>query len=73
MKVFKCYRCGYVFQVPYGVPKPPSCPNCGAPATFVHRVNPGPGVGRGPGVGGGPGRAAGRGPGRGAGRGRRGW
>ncbi len=70
VKVFRCSRCGELIEVPYGAPKPTSCPNCGAPAVFIHRVNPGPGtwggyagIGRGMGRGG-PGRG---GPGRGRG------
>ncbi len=41
-KKFKCYACGYEFECPYGVPKPMSCPRCGAPHHMIHRVDKGP-------------------------------
>ncbi|HDI47150.1 MAG TPA: hypothetical protein ENF82_05025 [Candidatus Methanomethylia archaeon] len=59
MKKFQCFSCGKIIEVPYGVPKPPNCPYCGAPAHLIHRVDAGPrGMGRGMGprrgMGGGP-------------------
>ncbi|ADC70340.1 conserved hypothetical protein [Methanocaldococcus sp. FS406-22] len=50
MKRFLCAKCQKVIEVPYGVPKPDVCPYCGAPATFIHRIDPG-GRGLGPGRG----------------------
>jgi NAD-dependent SIR2 family protein deacetylase len=41
MKHFQCSNCGQVIEVPKGVPKPPSCPKCGAPATVIHRLDKG--------------------------------
>ncbi|RLE85170.1 MAG: hypothetical protein DRJ41_01760 [Thermoprotei archaeon] len=45
-KRFQCYNCGQMIEVPQGIPKPPYCPKCGAPAFMIHRVNPGPPEGR---------------------------
>ncbi|MCQ5376343.1 MAG: zinc ribbon domain-containing protein [Methanomassiliicoccales archaeon] len=46
-KVFRCANCGHIIEVPFGLPKPSSCPKCGSPASLIHRMNPGPpGVGR---------------------------
>ncbi|MCD6510362.1 MAG: hypothetical protein J7L11_08270 [Thermoprotei archaeon] len=45
-KKFLCTACGYVIEVPYGMPKPTACPRCGAPAMMIHRLDAG-GRGRG--------------------------
>nr|WP_198005248.1 hypothetical protein [Methanothermococcus okinawensis] len=50
MKRFKCAKCGKIIEVPYGVPKPEVCPYCGAPCTYIHRIDEG-GRGCGPGRG----------------------
>ncbi|ACX73289.1 conserved hypothetical protein [Methanocaldococcus vulcanius M7] len=51
MKKFLCSKCQNVIEVPYGVPKPETCPYCGAPATFIHRIDGGGrGLGRGRGA-----------------------
>jgi len=55
-KKFQCFACGNVIGVPQGVPKPPACPKCGAPAAMIHRIDKGPPGGRGAGR-----RGAGRG------------
>ncbi len=51
---FKCLNCGYEFEVPFGQPKPRSCPKCGAPANMIVRADKGfgKGPGRGKGFGG---------------------
>jgi len=38
---FQCVACGYVFEVPHGLPRPMRCPRCGAPAYMIHRVDRG--------------------------------
>ncbi len=53
---FKCYDCGNEFDVPYGtggMGRQMKCPKCGS--NNIHRVDSGPGAGRG-GTGRGPGR-----------------
>ena len=45
-KKFLCGACGRVIEVPYGVPKPVTCPYCGAPGFMIHRLGAG-GRGRG--------------------------
>ncbi|ADG12690.1 hypothetical protein [Methanocaldococcus infernus] len=48
MKKFICTKCKNIIEVPYGTPKPSSCPYCGASEEFIHRVDPGGrGLGRG--------------------------
>lgn len=49
-KTFKCSKCGHIFKVPYGIPKPDKCPNCGVESIYVHRIDGG-GRGMGPGRG----------------------
>lgn len=49
-KKFQCMMCGYIIEVPYGMPKPMRCPRCGAPAQFIHRIDKGPRWGRGRGA-----------------------
>jgi len=41
-KKFRCFACGNVIEVSQGVPKPLGCPNCGAPAAMIHRIDKGP-------------------------------
>ncbi|MDH5754319.1 MAG: hypothetical protein OEY95_03815 [Candidatus Bathyarchaeota archaeon] len=53
IKRFQCGNCGQIIETPQGVPKPPNCPKCGAPAIMIHRLNKGPPGGR-RGRGGGP-------------------
>jgi len=60
-KRFQCGNCGQIIEVLQGIPKPPSCPRCGAPAFTIHRLDPGPPGGR-RGGGGGRGRGRGGGP-----------
>ena len=38
---FQCMACGYVFEVPHGLPRPMACPRCGAPGHMIHRVDRG--------------------------------
>lgn len=40
---FKCADCGYVWEVPFGTPRPDECPKCNS--ANLHRVN-GPRMGR---------------------------
>ena len=40
-KRFQCFACGNVIEVPQGMPKPPACPKCGAPAQMIHRIDKG--------------------------------
>lgn len=28
-RYFECEECGHLFEVPYGLPRPESCPECG--------------------------------------------
>jgi predicted DNA-binding protein (UPF0251 family) len=35
-RIFKCYSCGYTWEVSYGTPRPASCPSCGN--SNVHRA-----------------------------------
>lgn len=42
MKRFLCFNCRKIIEIPYGVPKPPQCPYCGAPAYMIHRIDKGP-------------------------------
>ena len=53
VKLFQCSSCGYMIEVPQGIPKPQICPRCGAPSIMIHRINKGPPGGR---------RGRGRGP-----------
>ncbi|OYT62475.1 MAG: hypothetical protein B6U69_01735 [Thermofilum sp. ex4484_15] len=41
LKKFLCRACGRIIEVPYGVPKPMTCPYCGAPGFMIHRLNAG--------------------------------
>jgi len=45
MKRFLCSQCNNIIEVPYGQPKPASCPYCGAPGYMIHRLDK-PGWGR---------------------------
>ncbi len=67
MRRFKCGKCGYEWEVPYGVERPEKCPKCGS--TAIYRIDNERGAGRGGGFGRGMGRGMGRGLGRGFGRG----
>ena len=42
---FKCFSCGYEWDVPYGTGRPAKCPKCGS--TNIHRVDAGRGRGMG--------------------------
>ncbi|UXM85322.1 hypothetical protein [Methanococcus aeolicus] len=50
IKQFKCSKCEKIIEVPYGTPKPETCPHCGAPSTLIHRIDGG-GMGMGMGHG----------------------
>jgi len=50
---FRCLNCGYEFEIPFGQPRPISCPKCGAPANMIVRVDRGRGWRHGQGGGGG--------------------
>lgn len=50
MKKFLCSNCQSIIEVPYGTPKPETCPHCGAPSNYIHRIDGG-GRGLGPGRG----------------------
>jgi predicted DNA-binding protein (UPF0251 family) len=43
-RIFRCYSCGNIWEVPHGTPRPVSCPVCGNPN--IHRVEEGRGPGR---------------------------
>lgn len=60
-KKFQCSTCGNIMEVPQGVPKPPTCSKCGAPAAMIHRIDKGQ-PGRGAGRRGAGGSRGGRGP-----------
>jgi len=36
LKKFKCYECGYEWEVPYGTGRPLKCPKCGS--SNIHRA-----------------------------------
>jgi len=42
MKRFQCGSRGQVIEASQGFPKPSNCPECGAPATMIHRLDKGP-------------------------------
>ncbi len=35
-RIFRCYACENIWEVPHGTPRPASCPNCGN--TNIHRA-----------------------------------
>lgn len=41
VKKFQCFACRRVIEVPRGIPKPISCPYCGAPQQMIHRIDKG--------------------------------
>jgi len=51
---FKCYDCGYEWEVPYGTGRPADCPNC--KSANIHRAEEDRGYARGRGGGFGTGR-----------------
>lgn len=34
---FKCFSCGYEWEVAFGIPRPGTCPKC--KSTNIHRIN----------------------------------
>jgi predicted DNA-binding protein (UPF0251 family) len=45
MRRFRCGGCGHSWEVPYGTPRPATCPNCGG--TFIRRAGEDRGYARG--------------------------
>jgi len=43
-RIFRCYACGYTWQVLHGTGRPTSCPTCGSPN--IHRAEEDRGWGR---------------------------
>jgi len=45
MRRFICLQCNNIIEVPFGQPKPMTCPYCGAPSYMIKRLDK-PGWGR---------------------------
>ena len=38
-RTFKCFECGHVWEVEFGIPRPSECPECGS--SNIHREDGG--------------------------------